>query len=68
MRTLSQSIPLAYEHRAKAFLDALANKSTGHKEYADSFHELGRILGEIMIRKEVNNKKVLLCCTNEDAD
>lgn len=68
MRTLSQSIPLQYERRAKVFLDALADKSTSHEEYANSFHEIGKILGQIMVNDEVKNKSVLLCCTNEDAD
>ena len=50
-------------------LDAIADKTTSHESYRNSFLGLGKALGEIVTNiKKIKHQDVLLCCTNEDAD
>ena len=67
MRTFSTFV--SKRSKALKWLNVIADKATSHEEYRTSFQELGKILGRIVVEdKRVEHQRVLLCCTNEDAD
>jgi hypothetical protein len=67
MRVLSPFV--SKNSRTVEFLNIIADKSTSPEKYGESFRCLGEELGHVITNtKNIKNKNILLCCTNEDAD
>lgn len=67
MRNLNQTL-IDLDNSILENLNILVDQNTDSDHYKDAFLRLGNSFGEIINKEIDSDAKVMICCTNEDAD